>query len=541
MELPLATSPVVVAEVSCPMHLLTASTRVLFRSCLLTVALFAPAFAQSPPNRYAPPAFTDPARRQQVESVLPEIDQFYIDYATSRHIPGLVYGIVLDGQLIHARAIGFANLEKKIPAAADTRFRIASMTKSFVAMATLYLRDAGKLGLDDPVAKHLPEFAAVHAPTADSPVITIRNLLTMTTGLPEDNPWGDRQMAITKDALEKFVGSGLSFSNPPGQTYEYSNLGFVLLGKIVTKVAGVRFQDFITEKILRPLGMKDTVWEFADVPADKLALGYRWEHDAWRLEPMLHDGEGAAMGGLITTLDDLARYVAFQLSAWPARDDPDTGPVRRATVREMQMPRIFSSAAPRALLLDGKTPNPAVSFYAYGWGWERDSRGVVKVSHSGGLPGFGSIHRFCPDYGLGVIAFGNGRYAPVNAAANMAVNIILEHGHLQPRTVAVSSMLETRRRQVADLIQYWDPALVAEITAENFLLDRDLADWAQLGRERLAAIGPIKSIGPIVPQNQLRGTFPIVGENGRLDVFFTLTPGPVPKVQALELTIVREQ
>src|SRR6185369_1444265 len=165
----------------------------------------------------------------------------------------------------------------------------------------------------------------------DSPPITIRHLMTMTTGLPEDNPWGDRQMADTKAELEKLVGSGLSFSNPPGQSFEYSNLGFMLLGRIVTKVAGVRFQDYITEKILKPLGMKNTVWEYADIPADKLALGYRWEHDAWRLEPILHDGEGAALGGIITTLDDFSRYVAFHLSVWPARDDPDTGPVRRAT------------------------------------------------------------------------------------------------------------------------------------------------------------------------------------------------------------------
>jgi CubicO group peptidase (beta-lactamase class C family) len=296
--------------------------------------------AQDVDRAYAPPAFTDHARRQRVEAVLPELDRLYADVAASKHLPGLVYGVVLNGKLVHARAIGFANLERKVPATGDTRFRIASMTKSFVVMAALDLRDKGTLNLDDPVSKHLPEFGRVRLPTIDSPEVTIRNLMTMTTGLPEDNPWGDRQMAITNDALERFVGGGLSFSNPPGQSYEYSNLGFVLLGKIVSKGAGVRFQDYITETILRPLGMKNTAWEFSSVPADTLAVGYRWEHEAWTRAPLLHDGDGAAMGGLITTVDDFSRYVAFHLSAWPARDDSEQGPVRRATVREMTIGRI---------------------------------------------------------------------------------------------------------------------------------------------------------------------------------------------------------
>jgi len=489
-------------------------------------------------SRYAPPAFNDYERRQRVEAVLPEIDKLFHDLAAAEHLPGLVYGVVLDGELIHSRGVGFANLERKIPAANDTRFRIASMTKSFVALAVLRLRDQGKLALDDPVEKYLPEFHGVGLPTADSPAITIRNLMTMSTGLPEDNPWGDRQMAITEEAVKAFVRRGLSFSNPPGQAYEYSNLGFVLLGKIVSKVAGMRFQDYITRNILRPLGMKDTEWEFARVPADKLALGYRREHGAWKLEPMLPDGAGAAMGGLITTLDDFARYVVFHLNAWPARDDVDSGPVRRSTVREMHQPRIFSGAAPFVTLLDGKTPNPSMSFYGYGLGWSRDSHGVVRISHSGGLPGFGSIYRFCPDYGVGVIAFANLRYAPVYAPANQALSILLEHAKLPPRAIIASPILLERQRQVTELIQTWDAGLASAITAENFFLDRSREDWIEQTREKFSQLGKVVSMGPIAPENQLRGTFSIIAERGKLEVKFTLSPEAVPKVQELELKVV---
>ncbi len=511
-------------------------------SCLLVaLATSAPAAAPAAapaPAPFAPPAFADSARRERIAALLPELDKLYADLAAERHLPGLVWGVVLDGQLIHARALGLANIEKKYAVATDTRFRIASMSKSFVTMAALHLRDAGKLRLDDTVASHLPEFRTVRLPTVDATPVTIRHLMTMTIGLPEDNPWGDRQMAITKAAVEQFVGAGLSFANAPGETYEYSNLGYVLLGKIVSKVSGMRFQDYIARTILRPLGMNDTGWEYTAVPAPKLALGYHWLHGAWQLEPILPDGDGAAMGGLITTLDDFARYVAFHLAAWPARDDADDGPVRRATVREMHLPRIFSGFSANALLTDNKTPNPRVSFYGYGLGWSRDKLGVVTVGHSGGLPGYGSNYRFAPDHGIGVMAFSNLRYGPVYQLTARALNLLLERASLPPRAQQVSAILAERKAQVAELIRTWDPKLIAAIGAENFLLDRSLSDWSALGRERLAAIGAIKSIGAIEPETQLRGTFTIIGEKAQLRVFFTLTPEPVPKVQELQMTVV---
>jgi len=484
------------------------------------------------------PEFNDPKRKQKIESVLPGLDSLFDHFAKTEHIPGLVYGVLLDGKLFHSRAFGFANLQQKIPAAPDTVFRIASMTKSFVSLAVFKLRDDGKLSLDDPVEKYLSEFPKVQPPTSDSPRVTVRNLMTMTTGLPEDNPWGDRQLAISQEALKKFVSGGLSFSNPTGQQYEYSNLGFVLLGQVVSSASGIPFQKYITTNILGPLGMTNTHWEFAEIAADKLALGYRWEHGVWALEPMLHDGEGAACGGLITTLDDFAKYVQFHLDAWPARDDPDFGPVRRATVREMQKPFVFSRMAPKGTLLDGVTPNPSISFYGYGLGWSIDSRQIVTLAHSGGLPGFGSHYRFLPDYGVGVIAFANRTYAPAGPPCNKAIDILLEHGGIQPRAIVVSSILETRARQLGELLGSWDSGLCDNILAENFFLDKSREDWVKASKEALAKAGKIKSVGPVNPENQLRGTFAMRGARGRVDVHFTLTPEKIPKVQELDLNFV---
>ncbi len=493
------------------------------------------AILASSPVVHARQAAPDAARAERVAAVLPEIDKMYADLAKEKHLPGVVWAVLLDGKVIHTKALGYADIERKIPAGTGTSFRIASMTKNFVALAALRLRDEGKLKLDDPVANYLPEVRKLRLPTSDSPALTVRQLMTMTTGLPEDNPWGDRQMALSNAALEKFVGGGLSFSNAPDTQFEYSNLGYVMLGKVVSKASGMRFQDYVTRNILLPLGMKDTSWEYAKVADGKLALGYQWLNDSWVLEPILHDGDAAAMGGLLTTMDDFTRYMAFHLDAWPARDGADKGPVKRATLRELHMPRVFAGLAAKATLLDGKTPNPRTSFYGYGLNWTRDSRNLVVIGHGGGLPGYGSQFYFAPQHGVSVVAFSNLRYGQVYGPTGKAVAMLVEGAELKPRTVAPTDILLQRQQQVVELVQGWDEALGARIVAENFFLDRSRADWIKVAGEKLAPIGKVVSAGPIKAENRLRGSFPLVGEKGTLTVSFTLTPEKEPKLQALDL------
>jgi CubicO group peptidase (beta-lactamase class C family) len=503
-----------------------------FRRSLSVVVFAVGTFAAAHGHAQAPA----PNRAERVAALLPDIDKMYAELASKEHLPGLVYGVILDGQLVHTRALGLADVERNIPTSSSTEFRIASMTKSFVAMAALKLRDGGKLRLDDPVADYLPELRGLTLPTTDSPLITIRHLMTMSTGLPEDNPWGDRQMAVSNAKLEQLLGGGLSFSTTPGETFEYSNLGYIMLGKVVTKASGMRFQDYVTREILKPLGMNNTRWEYTQAVPGKLALGYRWERDQWAPEPILPDGDGAAMGGLITTADDFARYVAFHLDAWPARSDPERGPLRRASVREMQLPHVFATMLPKATMTDGTTPNPRVGSYGYGLLTWRDSRDVVTTGHSGGLPGFGSQYVFAPDHGVGVFAFTNLRYGPVYGRTGKALATLVERADLGPRLVTVSPILAARHTQVAQLVQSWDERLGNAIVAENFFLDRARADWMAHAREKLAPIGKITSVGPIKAENGLRGTFALIGERGVVNVKFTLTPERDPRVQELELT-----
>jgi len=311
---------------------------------------------------YRAPHFEDTNRIEKLKSAFAAVDKIYSDHAFKNHFPSIVYGIVVDSRLVHTGATGVLNIETKIPARTTSLFRIASMTKSFTAMAILKLRDEGKLSITEPAEKYVPELKALRYPTSDAPKITIQNLLTMTAGFPEDNPWGDRQLEDSDEEFLNFLKQGISFSNIPGHQFEYSNLGYAILGNIVSRVSGVPYQRYITESILKPLGMNSTTWEYSEVPGGKLAMGYRWEDDRWKEEPMLHDGAYGAMGGLITSIEDFSKYVALHLAALPPSNLPDNGPVKRNSIREMHrpfLPMLFS---------DSKTANgslcPTLSGYA---------------------------------------------------------------------------------------------------------------------------------------------------------------------------------
>ena len=161
--------------------------------------------------------------------------------------------------------------------------------------------------------------------------------------------------------MARWMRAGIPFSTAPGTAYEYSNYGFAILGQVVARVSGMRYRDYVEQQILRPLGMTATRFEPSAVPGEHVARGYQWKDGAWKEEPPLADGAFGAMGGLITTGRDLARYVAFLLSAWPPRDDPDTGPVRRSSLREMQQSGRFAglSVGARSRPTGPSAPAPA--------------------------------------------------------------------------------------------------------------------------------------------------------------------------------------
>ena len=293
-------------------------------AALVGAAVPANAFAQAQDRVGAlAPAFAD-------------VDRIFTDYARDGHVPGMAWGVIVDGRLVHTGTFGVQDTVTRAPVTPDSVFRIASMTKSFTAVAILSLRDAGKLSLDDAAETYVPELEGLAYPTSDSPRLTIRHLLSHATGFPEDNPWGDQQLALSDDQMSALMRQGIPFSNPPGLAYEYSNYGFAILGRIVSKVSGMPYRDYVRRRLLEPLGLPATTLDAPAVPASRLVHGYRWEDERWKEEAPLPDGAFGSMGGMLTSLQDLSRYVAWMMDAWPARDGLDTGPLRRASRREMQ-------------------------------------------------------------------------------------------------------------------------------------------------------------------------------------------------------------
>jgi CubicO group peptidase (beta-lactamase class C family) len=160
--------------------------------------------------------FADRARLSKLISALPAIDSLMSAFALRAKVPGIAYGIIVDGKVIHIGVSGVRNATTNAPIDTNTVFRIASMTKSFTALSILQLRDAGKLSLDDPAERYLPELKQLHYPTTDSPKITIRHLLSHSAGFPEDNPWGDQQLAATDAEMSAMIRRGIPFSTSPG-------------------------------------------------------------------------------------------------------------------------------------------------------------------------------------------------------------------------------------------------------------------------------------------------------------------------------------
>ena len=147
------------------------------------------------------------------------------------------------------------------------------MSKSFTASAVLLLRDAGSLALDDPAASYVPELAGWRYGAADAAPVTIRQLLTMTAGFPTDDPWGDRQQGLPIQAFDELLARGVSFNWAPGTRFEYSNLGYAILGRVVTAASGVPYDEFIRTRLLAPLRLDRTGFEAGRVPGRRPGPG----------------------------------------------------------------------------------------------------------------------------------------------------------------------------------------------------------------------------------------------------------------------------
>jgi CubicO group peptidase (beta-lactamase class C family) len=193
-----------------------------------------------------------------------------------------------------------------------------------------------------------------------SPQLTLRHLLTMKAGLPQDDPYGDRLLDQPQEQFSALLANGVSHSSlprtPVGTEFEYSNLAYSILGLVITRVTGMAYQRYIKKAILDPLGMHNTTFDVTALPENHIARGH--SHNAsidgakdgktWRSEPLLGDGQWGAMGGLWTTVEDFAKYMKLHQSAWQLphpghhhERNEEPAVLCNESLREMHLPATF--------------------------------------------------------------------------------------------------------------------------------------------------------------------------------------------------------
>ncbi len=476
-----------------------------------------------------------------LSDALTEVDAIFERLAARQAAPGIAYGVVIDGGLAHTGGLGTLRDGADLRPDQDSVFRIASMTKSFTAAAVLLLRDEGRLRLDDRVAMWVPEATGVERLTADSPPITIEHLLTMSAGFPTDDPWGDRQQGLDFDRFAELLRGGVNFAWAPGTRFEYSNLGYGILGRIVTRAAGMEYRDFMRERLLEPLGMTATTYIRDEVPEERLALGYVRRDDAWLEEPIDPYGALASMGGVFTSVGDLARWVAGFTDAFPPRDDPEGHPLSRTSRRDMQ--QVHRSVGPE-LTRESADAVPALLSGGYGYGlFVSDDLHLGRVAgHGGGYPGYGSYMRWHPASGIGVIALANARYVPMIHPVGEALAALVRRQAGRIRRVTPWPQTIDARAVVERLLERWDEHAARALFAMNVDLDEPLprrrATFEGL-REVHGSLRPDPSVDP-ESDSPAQLAWWMSGERGRVRVEVLLSPERPPRVQKLTLTSVPE-
>jgi D-alanyl-D-alanine carboxypeptidase len=325
-----------------------------------------------------------------------DIDDFVRGWIEKQHVPAVAIAVIKDGVPVRVEGYGLADVENRVPARADTVFKIGSLSKQFIATAVMLLVQDGKLSVDDKVSKYL----AGTPKTWDA--ITLRHLLTHTSGLVREAPGFDFNK-LQPDIAVIETGYSVPLAFATGEKYEYSNLGYFVLAEIIHKVSGQAWADFLHERVFSPLGMTATrVTSLTDIVSNR-ASGYAWASGRLRNEddfPAVRPS-----GAFLSTVQDLAK--------WDIALSGDRI-LKESSKREMWTP---------VRLNDGRT-------FPYGFGWQLDDwpadskvpTGVPMMRHGGSLTGFRAGYSRWPSHRLTVIVLTNLSNAPYEGlAANIAI------------------------------------------------------------------------------------------------------------------------
>jgi CubicO group peptidase (beta-lactamase class C family) len=276
--------------------------------------------SQPLPAAAAPPAVPEPL--PEVRALIERLDAQASKEFAKDNFASVTVGVVSGADLVWTRSYGWADIQNKTPATKGTIYRIGSVTKEFTALMLLQLVQEGKVHFSDPVEKYFPEINKIQGRIPGAPPVTLIQLATHTSGL--DREPGDTETYLKGPVSdwEKVLIAALPqtrYAYEPGMRYSYSNIGYAILGVALSRAAGQPYVDYINQRIFQPLGMTSSFFEPNDQIRSRISQGYLNEDGTIDAETAAreHQGRGYKVpnGAIYTTVEDLARFVAFEMGA----------------------------------------------------------------------------------------------------------------------------------------------------------------------------------------------------------------------------------
>jgi CubicO group peptidase (beta-lactamase class C family) len=399
--------------------------------------------------------------------------------------PGAAIAVIRDGEFIHRKAYGAANIEWDVPLTPDAVFRIASLTKQFTAVAIMMLAERGQLSIDAPIEAWLPDWPA------RGRVITVRHLLNHTSGVwRHDSDQGDRTRR-PNPPVEEIIQ--LIYSRPfefePGERYSYNNSGYILLGAIIAAVSGKPYEDFLREAIFAPLGMDRTGMLRQEAITPKRAYGYvrgrKRFHNA-RLDAMNWSHAAGALG---STLDDLAKWD-----------------------RAIRSNRLIAAVSLETMLKPTTMNDGSIFPYGFGWGMA-DYAGRRAWHHTGGISGFASHMLHFRDEDLTTIVLSNLYLFPFDKVTRGLIRAALDLEEVRAKPVALGA------GEIAAFAGKFD----GDYEREIFAVEGGLA-FVEGGAPALLPVSPTEFRQVDDPENAYRFSHPRDGLYQRLDYLSPLWP-----------------
>ncbi|MDQ1098045.1 MULTISPECIES: serine hydrolase domain-containing protein [Chryseobacterium] len=313
------------------------------------------------------------------------------------HAPGGVFLVSQKGKTLYEKAFGKANIELDFNMVSGNVFEIGSMTKQFTAIAVLILESQGKLSVNDPVSKYIPDYPSGN-------LITIHHLLTHTSGIKDFTKIKSLQYIAQKEMTPKQMVDFFKNETPdfkPGEKFEYNNAGYVILGYLIELVSGERYEDFIRKNIFEKAGMKNSYYASDRKIIRNRAYGYHQKTDGYVNKTIISFSVPFASGSLMSTVEDMVRW---------------------------------QHALNTGLILDAAHINKAFTAYTlnngekftYGYGWHlKDINGIPSREHGGSIFGFKSMAVYVPSLDLYVIGFSNcDCHSPTQVVKDMAKAVV---------------------------------------------------------------------------------------------------------------------